>query len=63
MNTLSLDTERILVEAQEQPLIDMYEELGLKVIKVPFRNAQNLGGGLHCYTCDVRRKGTLESYF
>ena len=63
MNTLSLDTERIMVEEQELPLIELYEKLGFKCIKVPFRHAYSIGGGLHCYTCDIRRRGELESYF
>lgn len=63
INTLSLDTERIIVEAQELPLIEFYEKLGIKCIKVPFRHAYSIGGGIHCYTCDVRRKGELQSYF
>ena len=62
-NSLSLDTERIIVEAQEYPLIKFYEDIGLKCIKVPFRNAFAVGGGFHCYTCDIRRRGDLESYF
>ena len=63
VNTLSLDANRIVVEAQEEPLIELYEKLGLKCIKIPFRNAYSLGGGVHCYTCDIRRKGELQSYF
>lgn len=35
---------------------------GITTIKVNIRNANSLGGGFHCWTCDVRRRGTLQSY-
>lgn len=36
---------------------------GIKTIKVSIRHANSLGGGFHCWTTDVRRRGTLRSYF
>ncbi len=33
------------------------------LMQVSIRHANSLGGGFHCWTSDVRRKGTLESYF
>lgn len=36
---------------------------GIKTIKVNIRHANSLGGGFHCWTTDVRRRGTLQSYF
>uniref|UniRef100_A0A8C5HJZ9 Glycine amidinotransferase n=1 Tax=Gouania willdenowi TaxID=441366 RepID=A0A8C5HJZ9_GOUWI len=42
---------------------DMFENLGIKTIKVNIRHANSLGGGFHCWTTDVRRRGTLQSYF
>lgn len=36
---------------------------GIKTIKVSIRHANSLGGGFHCWTTDVRRRGTLQSYF
>lgn len=41
----------------------MFENLGIKCVPVSIRFANSLGGGFHCWTCDVRRRGTLESYF
>ncbi|XP_043529908.1 glycine amidinotransferase, mitochondrial [Chiloscyllium plagiosum] len=36
---------------------------GIATIKVAIRHANSLGGGFHCWTCDIRRHGTLQSYF
>lgn len=63
VNVLSIDEERVLVEAQETNLINYLKEHGFKPISVPFRNFMSLGGAFHCATCDIRRRGTLESYF
>ncbi|XP_071833555.1 glycine amidinotransferase, mitochondrial-like [Apostichopus japonicus] len=62
MNVLMLDQERVFVERSETPIIQLFQRLGLKPIKVPMKNAFSLGGGFHCWTTDVRRKGNLESY-
>ncbi|CAB1338934.1 unnamed protein product [Coregonus sp. 'balchen'] len=48
MNVLMLDPKRVMC---------------IKTIKVDIRHANSLGGGFHCWTTDVRRRGTLESYF
>ncbi len=63
MNVLSLDPERILVESREAPLIAFLKKHGFEPIPVPFRHFMSLGGAFHCATCDVRRRGTLQSYF
>lgn len=63
MNVLMLDPKRVLVEKEETTTIAMFESLGIECIRVPLRYANSLGGGFHCWTCDVRRKGKLESYF
>ena len=36
---------------------------GLDVIPLKLRHSKLLGGGPHCVTLDVRRKGTLQRYF
>jgi len=36
---------------------------GIETIPVDITFANSLGGGFHCWTTDVRRKGVLESYF
>ncbi len=62
MNLLSLDTERVIVERQEEPTQKLLRDLGFKVIPVDFRNFYTFGGSFHCATCDVRRDGQLEDY-
>ena len=62
MNLLCLDTERIIVEKQEEPMQKLLKDLGFKVIPVDFRHFYTFGGSFHCATCDVRRDGKLEEY-
>ena len=63
LNTLMLDEQRIVIEKDQLELQKFFEDLGFKCIKVPFNHAFAFGGGFHCYTSEIRRKGTLESYF
>ena len=63
LNVLMLDEERVIVEKHEEPLILAMRDWGFKPIPVPFRNCFRFGGGFHCFTCDIRRRGTLRSYF
>lgn len=62
MNLLSLDTERIIVERQEEPTQKLLKDLGFQVIPVDFRHFYTFGGSFHCATCDIRREGQLEEY-
>ncbi|XP_057306355.1 glycine amidinotransferase, mitochondrial-like isoform X2 [Hydractinia symbiolongicarpus] len=63
MNVLMLDEKRVVVDSDEIPTQKMFESLGIKCVKVSIKHANALGGGFHCWTCDVRRKGELKSYF
>ena len=63
MNVLMLDPKRVIVDANEGAIIKMFQNLGIGTIPVSIRFANSLGGGFHCWTCDVRRNGTLETYF
>ncbi|XP_020369298.2 glycine amidinotransferase, mitochondrial [Rhincodon typus] len=63
MNVLMLDEKRVMVERDETTIQKMFEKLGIATIKVTIRHANSLGGGFHCWTCDIRRRGTLQSYF
>ncbi|XP_078506613.1 glycine amidinotransferase, mitochondrial-like [Lissotriton helveticus] len=63
MNILMLDQKRVMVDVNEHSIHQMFEKLGISTIKVNIRHANSLGGGFHCWTCDIRRRGTLESYF
>jgi glycine amidinotransferase len=63
MNTLMLDQERVFVEANEVELIRLFEKEGFTAIPVPFSTVNTFGGGFHCATLDLRRRGGLEDYF
>lgn len=63
MNLLVLDPERVLVESSEEPTIRFLKNIGVKPIPVDFKDHYIFGGGLHCATLDVRRRGTLKRYF
>ncbi len=63
MNIIMLDEKTIVVESQETPTIQLFEDWGFDVIPLPFRHVMSFGGAFHCVTCDIRRKGTLQSYF
>ncbi|MDF0556151.1 amidinotransferase [Kamptonema sp. UHCC 0994] len=63
MNLLSIDEQRVIVEKQDEPMIKMLKDWGFTPIPCNFRNFNTFGGSFHCATLDVRRKGTLQSYF
>ncbi|XP_019622608.1 PREDICTED: glycine amidinotransferase, mitochondrial-like isoform X1 [Branchiostoma belcheri] len=62
MNVLMIDPKRVVCDSNEVATQKMFEKLGIQTIKVNLRHANSLGGGFHCWTCDVRRRGGLESY-
>jgi len=62
MNLLALDHERVLVEAQDVPMMRALEDWGFHPILCPFRHVYSFGGSFHCTVLDVRRAGTLERY-
>lgn len=63
LNMLSIDEKRVIVEEGEQPLIDALTGWGFEPIPIPFRNFYPFGGSMHCATLDIRRRGSLQSYF
>ena len=63
MNLLMLDPQRVVVEASQEPLIELLRNWGFEPIPCPFSNYFMYGGAFHCATLDIRRRGTLESYF
>ncbi|QKW08917.1 amidinotransferase [Streptomyces sp. NA04227] len=62
MNILMLDEQRVIVEAQDEPMIQFFKEWGFTPIPCNFRNFNSFGGSFHCATLDVRRSGSLETY-
>jgi glycine amidinotransferase len=63
LNILMLDERTVVVEAAETPMIELMHSLGCEVIACPFDRVYAFGGGFHCCTADIRRDGTLQSYF
>ena len=63
MNVLMLDPKTVCVEASELYQAEQLDKLGMNVVLVELRDAYPFGGGLHCCTADVRRKGACEDYF
>lgn len=63
MNILMLDSERVVVERQDEPMITALRQFGLTPVPCDFRHFNSFGGSFHCATLDVRRRGTLETYF
>jgi len=64
MNVMSISPTKIIVEANEKPMIEFLEkEIGLDVIPVDFRQVFEFGGSLHCSTWDVRRNGKVKNFF
>jgi glycine amidinotransferase len=62
-NTFMLDEKRVFVEASEEALLRAFERWGFEPIPHSLINFNRFGGGFHCCTLDVRRRGGLESYF
>jgi len=62
-NVLSVDGDRILVNAPYVALIRELEKHGFTPVPVRLRHRRIFAGGFHCVTLDVRRRGGLERYF
>jgi N-dimethylarginine dimethylaminohydrolase len=63
MNLFSIDPDTVVVDSDQHQLIALLESKGMNVEPVKLRHSRMLGGGFHCVTLDVRRRGTLEGYF
>ena len=63
MNLFSIDPDTVVVDSDQTQLIALLEKKGLNVAPVKLRHSRMLGGGFHCVTLDIRRRGTMESYF
>ncbi len=62
MNVLSLDESRVLVEDTQTKLMKQLESAGFTPVPCPWRHGHLVGGGFHCMTLDIRRRGALEDY-
>ena len=62
-NMLLLGENRVICEESQVETMKFMEDIGLKPIACPFNHFMPFGGSFHCATTDIRRRGTLESYF
>lgn len=63
MNVLTIDEKRVVADPHHKGMMKALEQWGFEPIPVPFLHYAAFGGAYHCATLDVRRRGTLESYF
>ena len=63
MNAFSINPNLVVVDRHQPALIKLLERHGLDVIPLKLRHSKMMGGGPHCVTLDVRRRGKLERYF
>jgi N-dimethylarginine dimethylaminohydrolase len=63
MNLFSIRPDLVVVDRDQTALIRLLENKGLDVIPLKLRHSKMLGGGFHCVTLDIRRRGTLQRYF
>jgi len=63
MNVVMLDETRVVVSAGEKRFARQLRDWGFEPIECPFWDFETIGGGFHCASVDIRRRGTLRSYF
>jgi N-dimethylarginine dimethylaminohydrolase len=63
MNAFSINPNLVMVDRNQPALMRLLEKEGLDVIPLKLRHSKMLGGGPHCVTLDIRRRGSLERYF
>ncbi len=62
MNVVMLDETRVVVSAGEKRFVRKLKEWGFEPIECPFWDFETIGGGFHCASVDVRRRGALQAY-
>jgi scyllo-inosamine-4-phosphate amidinotransferase 1 len=62
MNFLVTGPGQVIVDRRQPDLIRELERHKVEVIPAQLTHARSLGGGFHCVTLDVRRKGELATY-
>ena len=60
---LMVDEKRVIIDPHHTTTIRAFEGWGFESIPCQFLHYAAFGGAFHCATLDVRRRGTLESYF
>jgi N-dimethylarginine dimethylaminohydrolase len=62
MNFMMLNPQTAIVDRRQRVLIRELEARRVDVIPLCLTHARTMGGGFHCVTLDVRRRGGLEDY-
>ncbi|MFF0106381.1 amidinotransferase [Streptomyces hirsutus] len=63
MNVLMVDEKRVIAERHHTGMLRALEAWGFEPIPCDLLHYAPFGGSFHCATLDIRRRGTLESYF
>ncbi|WP_405652214.1 amidinotransferase [Streptomyces sp. RK9] len=63
MNVLMLDEKRVIAERHHTDMLRALESWGFDPVPCDLLHYAPFGGSFHCATLDIRRRGTLESYF
>lgn len=62
MNFMMLNPDTAVVDGTQTSLIRELDSHGIDIVPMHLTHARTLGGGMHCVTLDVRRRGKLEDY-
>ena len=62
MNFMMLDPDTAVVDGSQTKLIKELEKRKVNAVPMKLSHARTMGGGFHCVTLDVRRRGKLEDY-
>ncbi|MFI7102559.1 amidinotransferase [Streptomyces sp. NPDC050161] len=63
MNILMIDEKRVIAERHHTGMLRALENWGFEPIPCDLLHYAPFGGSFHCATLDIRRRGTLQSYF
>ncbi|MFJ8591779.1 amidinotransferase [Streptomyces sp. NPDC093598] len=63
MNVLMLDEKQVIAERHHTGMLRALEKWGFEPIPCDLLHYAPFGGSFHCATLDIRRRGTLQSYF
>ncbi|MFI1249287.1 hypothetical protein ACH4TY_21715 [Streptomyces anulatus] len=63
MNVLMIDEKRAIAERHHTTMLRALETRGFEPIPCDLLHYAPFGGSFHCATLDIRRRGSLESYF
>ncbi len=63
LNVLMIDEKRVIADRHHTGMLRALEKWGFDPIPCDFLHYAPFGGGFHCATLDVRRRGSLQNYF